>query len=343
MREDGMIPQLSIKRAFRYNLIGSFYKDYKKMSHTESEMDEKQKEKLLSKLSAINEKLLKSELITPNRYYIDLDFIRDSNLGCLLSMISEQPLSERERLYKIFLSGLKAYQLRMFDDITRYFPGLPFTQEEFDHHLHNPEKSEEIFDYSPMTEYPHAIKANLEVNINHSQVAEKWKDIPIPEKPDHFLRQYEDVEFVINTYPLTLTKAQHDRIGHFFTTYFGVSVRLISIALRDLPVDLLKSCDDITLKSLPDITDNDAVFKGISEGDFIGKYIHIPLIFKPEVRSSIRDNEQLKKLIERITDQYRIFCIFNWIPSARFAVDLSLFDDGEDKEIDPMAPLPSLR
>lgn len=184
---------------------------------------------LFKKSQEMNIKAIESGLYTPDVLYLDIALCKDFKLGYALAklMMSDKSHTEKEQIYNQITAQIPAYQDRLYDVFAEYFPFLGYTDDEIDQALRDPQNAALIFKYAPNTEFYNTINADLFVNINHSQVKEKYKKIGINEKT--FYRSYDEITFILNTFPLQLPALEHSVLATFFTKTYGVNVQIISV------------------------------------------------------------------------------------------------------------------
>lgn len=314
--------------------VKKFYADMQKKMDTE--YSEAEKSLLKERIQVLNEKFLEGELICPDKIYLDLGLIKDINLGVLFAMIFSRPTAQKD--YTYITSNLKAYQIRTFDDPLKYFPELNISQEDFDAFLSNEANHKLIYTLAPFTVYHYVLRDNLKKNSRHALMKQKYTDRPIPGKKD-FVRDYNDITFFVNTYPLKLTNFHKASLQKLLGDSLGIGVMILETSIETLPINAMLAIEEFNVYSLPKFLDNQGINKALGEEKFIGKYVYAPLLFERESLEVINQNDDPDKFFHteksKLEAVMSLCCFFNWLEAARYCVDLSVFEvegDTEDKD-----------
>ena len=305
-------------------------------------MTDGEKATLSNNLSKASEAMMRGEFITPDKLYIDLEFFRDTRLGTIMSFVMEAP--DKEAAYQHFRKGLKSYQVRLYDTVTDHFPELGITEEQYTARRADPAFGETVFRLSPSTQYFSTFLENLKYNINHSQASEKWTRKYTDPTKQTYQRNYDPVHLFINTWPVVLKNEQIHEIGAAISHIFRLDVTCMCVDPAAMPADVWSKLEDITTVHLQRFMSNDAIHTWIGQQTYTGRYFFAPMILPAEVAGTLDDSE-FDKQLSRLTDSMRLFYNFQWLHSARFCVDLTLFapeDPEGEAEFDPTAPLPPL-
>lgn len=248
-------------------------------------------------LKRLNHEMIMSDLITPDRLYMDLCLVKDFNIGALQSFRYERkptiPAEAYSALYQSILDGLPAYQSRTFDDIPYYFPKFELTADQIKDRLHDPKWSSHILHDSPLTPFHKTIQAQILVNINHSKVAGK-KDA---------------VHLTINTYPIQLNHVNTNIVGMYFADLLKVEVYVVywdltKITLKDmLPFDEIYTYYYNLLFSHEDIS---AAYTNLK---FITKRLFTPKILGTKVVPNV-DIQRAENIID---SQCNVLTLFKFM------------------------------
>ena len=94
-----------------------------------------------------------SELYTPDHYLIDLNLFKDLRVGAFTHLLNKLPFEEGKKYYDLFYKNLLQYQNRPFEELVRYVPGCPFSEEEIDKVFEDESLHEDIlfFPYEYLT------------------------------------------------------------------------------------------------------------------------------------------------------------------------------------------------
>lgn len=271
----------------------------------------------------INAHHIESEFDTPDLIYIDLELIRDYQFGCLFTFIQEHPPEKATKLYEYLLAKWPERQKSHFDTIIPFFPELKITQKEFGERLNDPEWSDRIFIASPMTVYPHVLKAQLTINVNHSQVSEKFTKIKISQH--QYIRNYDRVVYALNTWPLTLSKELCDQTAAFFRDNFLVDVIVINQAPDKFSKELFSLIDHFHIRHIKDFIESPAIQKLLTENVYIKKKMFaVPFFPIPNHREfpEKRIDSELTYLHARLNISFT----FSWIPNNLCCIMQNAFE-----------------
>lgn len=237
-------------------------------THPQSDRPEEQKLDIDEKeLERLNREMILSDLITPDKLYVDLVLVKDFNIGALLSFLHEmkttRPDVDRGALYRSIIENLKSYQSRKFDDIAYHFPKFGLTTDDVRARLRDPKWSSYILHNSPITPYVDTLKGQLAVNANHSLVCGK---------KDH-------IDIVVNTYPLQLKGMDKHIVGLYFAQQFKVRVNVVYIDMTKITLDDVVGYDEIYTYYFKELFDHEDIRNGYTSLKFIRKRLFVPRIF----------------------------------------------------------------
>ena len=121
--------------------------------------------------------------------YIDLTYLHDIYLGGILHMTADKPV------YKYIKDQLERYNIRMIPDHASHFPELNISEDELFSYISNPQVCSDLIKISPPTDMYHALSTINRATIydNKCKISKDVKTI-------------ETLTYVINTYPLKLSK-----------------------------------------------------------------------------------------------------------------------------------------
>lgn len=227
-----------------------------------------------NELKRFNEELINSNLITPDKIYVDLALLKDLNIGVILSILYDRKPSMRpdeyETLYRRLIAALPEYTKRSYDDIEHLFPFLNITNAEFRARFTAPEYASFIFHNAPMTKFRHILTGQLMVNVNHSAVSGKRSAI----------------ELTINTYPLQLSKSDEYLVGFFLAKTYSVNTCTQYINLKNLDASQVVKYDEIYTYYLPELLSSDSVRQAYSSMKCVMKRLFVPRIFGSTYRAN---------------------------------------------------------
>lgn len=285
------------------------------------------------KLVMLNEKFMEGELITPDKIYVDLPLLKDINLGVLFSLISRRKDPQKD--FDYIKKNLKDYQIRIYDNPLKYFPELNISQEEFDCFKNDPKKHDEIYILSPFTIFQYVLKDNLKKNAQYSTMKKKYKDRPIPGRSGEFIRDYDDVTYFINTYPLEISDHNKKNLQVLISDHLGVNTIVFYQNVKSVSSKFFHKMDEINSYSPNLFLSNDSVRELLGKEEFLGKHIFMPLMFSKEKESLFENKDEEFAREKQIFHATMALCShFQWLESARYCVDISLFENEESSSKD---------
>ena len=233
-----------------------------------------------NEIKRLNYEMIMSDLITPDKLYLDLRLFKDYTIGALLSFLYEirntRSKSDIETLYRIIINGLPAYQDRKFDDVSHLFPGLGYTNEDIQKRLKDPKWSRYVLHNSPVTPFISTLRSQIEVNVNHSAVSGK-KD---------------QIDLVINTYPMTLSDMDRHIVGLYFAQNLKVRVTVIHLDMTKLKLDDVINYDEIYTYYLPELFSHKDIRDAYTTLRFIRKRLYVPRLFGNKYDSKMDTNRE---------------------------------------------------
>ena len=236
-------------------------------------------------LKRLNQEMIMSDLITPDRLYMDLCLVKDFNIGVLQSFRYERKpnilAEEYSALYQSILDGIPAYQSRKFDDIPYYFPKFGLTHDQFQARLHDPQWSSHILHDSPLTPFHKTIQAQILVNINHSKVAGK-KDA---------------IQLTINTYPLQLNHVNTNIVGIYFADLLKVDVHVVYWDLKKITLKDVLPFDEIYTYYYNLLFSHQDISNAYTNLKFVVKRLFAPKLFGIKVDHTV-DLERAENIID---------------------------------------------
>ncbi len=274
-------------------------------------------------VQAIHTSVVEDTLITPDHIYIDLELAKDYRLGCVFSFLDERPPQDASHAYHVIKQNLYDYQLRKYHETHPYFFDLGITDAMIEERLKDPAYADQIFTRSPSTHFIESLKTQLSINVNHSQVKEKWTRVELSK--GRYRREYDDVTFYINTYPLQLSEAVRNLVGRFFTDNYNVNTVILCQDITRVSVSTVKAFDEMYVIHLGRVLDNKLINKALSDMQLKPKRIFAPMMFDRHRKTvNAKAYEAEVNFLKVYLD---VLCTFEWIPNAHFAIDLSLYPD----------------
>lgn len=270
---------------------------------------------------SINNSSMINDFDTPDFIYIDLGLVRDFQFGTIFTFLHDHP-ETADKKFKYLMSRWQLRQKGHFDFLDNYFPTLGITTHQINERLADPKYSDAIFRASPITFYPNVIKANQTVNINHSQVSEKFKKIKISQH--QYVKNYDRVMFCINTWPLVLSKENQDLTAAFFRDNYLVDVTIISVNPEKLPLEIFKVADHLHLRYPYLFNKNPEILKELGTKTYINKKIFAAPMFDIENLNEYPD-KRIEGELEFLFAYMNVLVTFKWIPNNVFCIRPDLF------------------
>jgi len=273
-----------------------------------------------SQIQDLNKNLVEEELFTPDRMYLDWNLFRDPIIGAAITLLMTSPDQTQAALrFKKLSEKIKNYEARCFNDIAYYIPELNISAQDIQIRLFDPDYQEKIFFAAPFTVFIQTLKAQLNININHSIVKEKFQKIVI--RPGQYRKNFDPIRLVINTYPLTLQKRQMDLIGAFLVGNFKVDVDVICFDPKTIDVDLLLSMDEIYTTDITGLLANEPVSKAFTDLKFVAKRIYATRHLGYVREKGLKERAVEAEFI-RMRSTLDVLSKFAWIDSDFITYDL---------------------
>lgn len=267
-----------------------------------------------------NRSIVEDELFTPDKMYLDWSLFRDPAIGAAITLLMDHPDQKLSAVkFASMTNRIDAYQERDCSDVCHYFPELDLTPDIIRERLLDPTYQERIFHAAPFTLFIQILRAQLNVNINHSAVREKFKKVPV--RPGKYRRDYDAIRLSINTYPLQLPERIQALIGVFFTRNYAVDVEILSIAPKDLDVSFLEKMDEIYTNNLVELLDNAAFSQALTDLRFVNKSIfavrHLGMVRPWDLKLRAAEAEFI-----RLRSTLDVMSKFEWILPSAISYDL---------------------
>jgi len=248
-------------------------------------------------LARLNQEMITSDLITPDRMLVDLILIKDFTISTLLSFLYEwktsRPNMDRGILYTKIIDGLEAYQNREFDDIAQLFPLFGLTNSDINQRKSDPLWARYILHNAPLTPFLKTLRSQIAVNVNHSAVISKR----------------DPIEITINTYPLKLSPIDTNIVGLYFSKSMGVHVKVICLDMTKISLTDALFYDEIYTYYFAEFLSNDDIRSGYEALKFIRKRLFVPRLFGPSAMGMMSAEQQEVTIKTRfdILTQFQFF------------------------------------
>jgi len=205
-----------------------------------------------SALEQYNTRMIEEGLHAPDRIYIDLDFIKDTQLSRVL--LNSDLTKEK---YEALLQKIPEYRERVLYTFDfGISPNIAM-------------RDSVVFRMAPATEFLETwFPKYLMVNVNHSAV----------------LGKRETIEVVINTFPLVLPKDDRAHLCTYLAKRFGISVTAISKDPKDLPYTFWKCFQDLFVyRPNKGFMDRDEIRLAFTEMKFDKCRLYVPRLADTKV------------------------------------------------------------
>ena len=250
-----------------------------------------------AELARLNNEMITSDLITPDRLLVDLMLVKDYNIATLLSFSYEwkktRPEIDRAVLYDSLIKGLEAYQKREYDDIAGLFPKFGLTNEEIAVRRSDPNWSRYLIHTAPVTPFMDTLRGQIAVNVNHSAVIGKR----------------DPIEITINTYPLQLPLIDQHIIGLYFSRSLQVQAKVIYLDMTKLSLSDVITYDEIYTYHFSELFSHEEIRLGYETLKFVRKRLFIPRLFgsEPDPKLTTEQQEILVKTRLDVLTQPKFF------------------------------------
>lgn len=271
----------------------------------------------------LNSMIIEKEFETPDFIYIDLALVKDFYVGAAIEYLKTQP--NPDVLYDRMMKSLHLHQTRITHTPHALCRALDTSPEMLGSIIAN--KSSDVCLSSPMTPYPNTLRAHQTININHSQVSEKFKKVQIAQ--GKYIKEYEDVVFVINIWPLTsLNQEMHNLVAKFFRDNFLVNVLIIREDPEKIAVDFYTKCDHLHLYYLTSFLKNTRIHELMATTPYLDKRLFAAPLFDIENPQDYPEKRIFAEM-EFAKSRLNTNATFEWIPKDRYAVKPDLFTTKE--------------
>ena len=270
-----------------------------------------------------------SELYTPDHYLIDLNLFKDLRVGAFTHLLNQLPFEEGKKYYDLFYKNLLQYQNRPFEELVRYVPGCPFSEEEIDKVFEDESLHEDILFKSPVTSAFRTLSSSILININNSRVAERWTVNKLKKGYEILI---DPIYFHINTYPLKLSSPILEKLKVFFQERYTVHIEFIYTPPKEYTVEQYMLYDEMFLRSAWDVFETDwLVEKPIFLDGIHNRYMTAAPIFPREWKSFFKEGKALE-LHKSLRIMLNTIRDVSWIPHSGYAIDETLYPEMENNE-----------
>ena len=246
----------------------------------------------------LNDAIFADDFTTVQSIYTDLQAIKDTRLGLLLSIATPEQV-------QYIQDHLDAYEHRPDRLFLSEFPDLPYTETELEEMYRDPKLTDKIFNISPDT-----VLSNQIVYIIN-QLTAKNK-----------LANYNDpISLTINVYPLQYTKLieEYRSVWEVYLSAIHTKVNIVSIDPLTIPNAVWNTYRFIILDRFIDLIQQGTTFHSafFDHRAFIDTYITTHPAIDPKIRQRMDEQElpykkALPELAELTYLVLQFYCKFNY-------------------------------
>lgn len=287
-------------------------------------------------INHLNEKVIQSQLFTPDRVYIELGLLKDIPIGVMYTdkLLLNEDVEGFEKLQSVVLECSSEYQKRTYDTIEPFFESLGYDDSRIEELLNKKEHHDKYFLTSPTTQFLGTLIKHTVRNKNNSRPANKYTKKPIGNK--QYVLESVPITFLFNTFPLLLSSAFMTGIAREFGEAFGVNIEFMSkdpstFDQRDWDT-WLKDIDCFYLDSLGRFTKSPIAFKKQEEMEFVGKYLFARKRFEKRVMEKMKF-EDFTNSVQILTSRLDIFFEFSWLQNN----EVRLTEEADDVSVETPA------
>ena len=266
-------------------------------------------------IEEVNKTLLSDNLVTPNVYYFDYRIFKDYQVGLNLRAILDLGRSDparAEAYYLTFLAKLPEYHQRSFDTPFIVDPEL-LSESEMRNQFNDPDAVAWAIRHSPTADFIKTLDAHIFINANHSQLKENFKKVKLD--ADRYIRDWDAITFIINTYPLQPSEDDRNFIAVFFMDRYGVNVEFCYHAPKTYPKKLFDRVDEFYLYNPHDLLESPEIHASLVPLGNLKKTLWAYPIFEPNL-SSEYVGEGLTRGMKILSACMNVFATFHWLPKS---------------------------
>lgn len=254
-------------------------------------------------MKRFNEESITSNLITPDKIYVDLMLFKDINLSAVLSFLKDRwktiPLEEYSSLYGQVLDKLPEYNERKFDDFAHIFPFMGVSNAQIKERQQDKSYASWILREAPSTRYVDFFQAQLAVNVNHSAVIGKR----------------DPIEVTINTYPLQLSKEDELFVAVFFAEAFKIHARVIYLDMTTVRLNNIFQFEEMYTYYFHDLFKVEEIRDAYSALRFVKKRLYVPRLFG----NNFEKNKPVEKEELYTKTHFDVLTNFEFVPAHIFS------------------------
>jgi hypothetical protein len=215
-----------------------------------------------------------TEIYTADKIYMDINILRDTNIGLLMCIALNNGVEVGREMYDIIKQNYTEYTTRTSDKSLRdIFAHRLNTLQTIRSTIMDKDKHNPILQLSPATKFIDDIFAhNLAVNVNHYTANPRHICIGGKKSVRH-------IGLSINTYPFHITGAMHRSIGEFLARRFGLEVELICEDISSMDINVVDSFDEFYVYDISRFLSNVRISRRMTEMLYLEKRIYSPNLY----------------------------------------------------------------
>lgn len=287
-----------------------------------------------SEVARLNDELISSQFITSDKMYIELQLLKDFNIGKCLYMIlnSDYDKEKQNYIWDYFQRQLEKYNSRVIDTVINYLPKDSFTQTDFDNiDTTDQTVTDTIYSLSPLTFFHKSLFGNLTVNINHTVANSHFKKNYLS-KTEYTVSNY-DILFYINTYPYTFSDSVINDIATFITERYEVNTIIMNTDPSKIDIKLLNEVDEYYPYLVHRLLDNNDFNSLVSNLQLSSKRMYAPYLFPVDKKDYyIEELKKNRKLKEYIQASISLCIEFEFLKNKTY---VPLIENGEPVDYKP--------
>jgi hypothetical protein len=270
-----------------------------------------------SEINALNEKVIQSQLFTPDRVYIEMGLLKDFPIGVMYTdkiVIQDDPEGFAQ-VQATVNEVVEAYENRRYETIDPYFASIGYTDGVIDEMLSLREYHDSYFLISPNTRFFNTLIRHTIRNQNNSRPANKYNKKSIGEK--HYILEPVPVTYLFNTYPLFLSKKCMELQAVELGESFGVNIEFMCKNPSEFDNTdwdtWMKHIDCFYIDSMHRFTQSPMVIEKQGELETVGSYLFGRKRFGKSVMGLCKDDEDFDNQVAMITSVLDVYYEFNWL------------------------------
>lgn len=273
-------------------------------------------------LKAFTEDVIRSQMFTPDRLYVDLAVLKDLEIGAIMALAFEEGEAAARKAYQVIQKELPEYRKRYFADAAHYFFAAGYDNDRVKKTLYDLDWSDRIFCYAPNSEVTSVLFAHFLINANHSEVSGKTN----PVKMD------------VNIWPLKLNKTHTASLGLYLAETLRADVRIIRKDLKELSLKEALEYDEFYLHYINEFSHNLEINKGFTDMAFAETRIFASPICGYAFDAS-RSAEELRQELVQREASFEIFTnMYKHIPIVHLSPPLPKKEKEDDSGTDTNSP-----